>query len=212
MIYEFPAQTEPLRQGDIFRGLPRVDLSLQEISVIEEGNQPEAVSWDSLKDRVEPITAVVGLRSVWAVIITQDCDTVRAPDITLCEIKAFSDVVKVPAPANPKAWGSLLRTQATANLKWFYLPQEPRLGLDGRHAVDFLATLRIARVDLENARNLRRGRLNTTADEHFRERLAEFFRRYPYNEWYPFTKEEFKAYRAGHPQEESIIKPYEYQQ
>ncbi len=29
MIYEFPKQTDSIRQGDIFIGLPRVDLSLQ---------------------------------------------------------------------------------------------------------------------------------------------------------------------------------------
>jgi len=78
-------------------------------------------------------------------------------------------------------------------------------------AVDFLSTLRIPREDLENLRHLRRGRLNSTADEHFRERVAEFFRRYAYNEWYPFSKDEFEAYKQGHPEEASIILPYPYQ-
>jgi len=98
------------------------------------------------------------------------------------------------------------------NLKWFYLPPDPTIGFMDRMAVDFLSTLRVSRGDLENARHLRRGRLNTVADEHFRERLAEFFRRYPYNEWYAFNKQEFEAYRTGHPQEQELIVPYDYQQ
>jgi hypothetical protein len=98
------------------------------------------------------------------------------------------------------------------NLKWFYLPPDQTMGFTDRRAVDFLATLRVARQDLESARHLRRGRLNDVADEHFRERLAEFFRRYPYNEWYPFTKEEFDAYRRSMgPEETESIRPYDHQ-
>lgn len=211
MIYQFPPETAPIRQGDIFETLPRVDLSLAELSVVSESNEPEAVSWDAVRGSADPVTAVVGLRPVWAIVITQDCDTIRAPDITLCEIKPFGDVLHVTLPTTPKGWTELLRKQAIQNLKWFYLPPDPTVGFANRMAVDFLATLRVARQDLEAARYLRRGRLNDVADEHFRERLAEFFRRYPYNEWYPFTKDEFEAYRAGHPQEVHLIHPYDYQ-
>jgi hypothetical protein len=38
------------------------------------------------------------------------------------------------------------------------------------------------------------GRLNDVATEHFRESLGQFYRRYPYNEWYPLTPEEAAAY------------------
>jgi hypothetical protein len=41
---------------------------------------------------------------------------------------------------------------------------------------------------------LRRGRLNEVADEHFRESIAQYFRRYPVDEWYPLNKEEFDKY------------------
>ena len=40
------------------------------------------------------------------------------------------------------------------------------------------------------------------ADEHFRERLAEFFRRYPYDEWYPLEKAEFAEYKKSYPETE----------
>jgi hypothetical protein len=38
------------------------------------------------------------------------------------------------------------------------------------------------------------GRLKDMADEHFREKIAQYFRRYPYNEWYPLSQEEYKHY------------------
>jgi hypothetical protein len=65
--------------------------------------------------------------------------------------------------------------------------------------VEFMTTLRVARVDLESLRNLRKGRLNWIAEEHFRERIAEFFRRYPYDEWYPLDTSEFSEYEKEYP-------------
>ena len=62
-------------------------------------------------------------------------------------------------------------------------------------AVDFLVTLRVPREDLEKLRSLRRGRLNAVADEHFRERIGEFFRRYPYDEWYALDEQEMSEYK-----------------
>lgn len=212
MIYQFPAATEAIRQGDIFETVPRLDLSFADLSIVNENNETEAVTWDDVRGVAAPITAVVGLRAVWAIVITQDCDTVRAPDVTLCEIKPLPSVIRVALPATPEKWVNFLKRQATQNLKWFYLPEDPTIGFTGRMGVDFLATLRVARQDLEDARHLRRGRLNAVADEHFRERLAEFFRRYPYNEWYPFTKAEFDAYRrSAEPEEAASILPYDHQ-
>ena len=211
MIYEVPEPAAPIRQGDIFEGVPRIDLSIAQLSILNEKNEPEIVAWEAIRRQAGPITAVTALRSVRAIVITQDCDTVRAPDISLCEIRPFFDVNKVSPPGNAKRWGDLLSRQAIANLKWFYLPPDPNVGFGERMAVDFLATLRVSRVELEAARHMRRGRLNATADEHFRERLSEFFRRYPYNEWYPFTKDEFAAYREARREEAELIKPYPYQ-
>jgi len=50
VIYEFPPQTDPIRQGDIFVGLPRLDMSLKHIPVISEaGEQIEIHGTISLK-------------------------------------------------------------------------------------------------------------------------------------------------------------------
>ena len=53
-------------------------------------------------------------------------------------------------------------------------------------------------------RSLRHGRLNATAEEHFRERIGEFFRRYPYDEWYALDKEEMAEYRKEYSDAESF--------
>lgn len=211
MIYDVVDTGAPIRQGDIFEELPRVEISLSELSVINDHQEAEAVTWDAIRQNRGPVTALLPIKSVWAIVITQDCDTIRAPDISLCEIRPLSSVIKLDNPTTPGKWANLIRRQAIANQKWFYMPPDPEIGFRDRRAVDFLASIRVAREDLENSRHLRRGRLNATADEHFRERLAEFFRRYPYNEWYPFNKDEFEAYRAANPGEAELIVPYPYQ-
>ncbi len=39
MIYEFPNLTDPIRQGDIFIGLPRIEISLSSIVIVEESGE-----------------------------------------------------------------------------------------------------------------------------------------------------------------------------
>lgn len=97
------------------------------------------------------------------------------------------------------------------NLKWFYLPPSNEVGFNEKKVVDFQTIIRINREDMEKLRGVYRiGRLNSVAVEHFRERLGEFFRRYPYNEWYPFSKEEFVEYIKIQ-SSSADIQPYEYQ-
>jgi hypothetical protein len=57
----------------------------------------------------------------------------------------------------------------------------------------------LPRGELGDLRKLRKGRLNITAYEHFRERIAEFYRRYPYDEWYPLDKAEMETYKNEYP-------------
>jgi hypothetical protein len=66
-------------------------------------------------------------------------------------------------------------------------------------AADFYVTIRVAREDVEELRHLRQGRLNDIATAHFRERIAEFYRRYAYNEWYPFSPDELAEYKKDYP-------------
>ena len=85
MIYEFPDANAPIRQGDIFEGVPRIEVSLRRIPLLDEDNQQRVVSWNDIAHAGKPVTAVVAIRSVAAIVATQDCDTLHAPDITLCQ-------------------------------------------------------------------------------------------------------------------------------
>lgn len=54
---------------------------------------------------------------------------------------------------------------------------------------------------------LRKGRLNKVAFQHYRESIAQYFRRYPYDEWYPLTNEEYLEYTK----EKGHVEPFEWQ-
>ncbi len=195
MIYEFPGPTVPIRQGDIFIGLPRIDLSLEQVLLMDEEGQRIA-KWEELANQTGPFKIIVPARPVASIVATQDCDAYRARDITLCEIREFRDVErKSKDTKSAKSWKNILTQHARINQKWFYLPPSDQLEFSDKMAVDFLVTLRVPREDLEKLRSLRRGRLNAVADEHFRERIGEFFRRYPYDEWYALDEQEMSEYK-----------------
>jgi hypothetical protein len=198
MIYEFPDEHAPIRQGDIFARLPRVEVSLGHLSLIGL-NGPYKAEWGEVADQLTPVNAILPIRPVTAIVINQDCDLVRAQDVTLCEIRHFSDVEGMSKQTKTaKKWASILTQHARLNLKWFYLPPDSQIGFDEKMAADFTVTIRLPREDLEQFRSCRQGRLNDVADEHFRERLSEFFRRYPYNEWYSLDDEELAEYKKRH--------------
>lgn len=199
MIYEFPDESVPIRQGDIFVGLPRVDISLNNVVVAERSGERLA-SWVEVARRGEPVNIIVPVRPVTAIVATQDCDARHSRDITLCEIRDFRDIErKSKDTQTARAWKNIITQHARINQKWFYLPPDSRIGFTEKMAVDFMVTLRVPRQGLEGLRALRRGRLNSLADEHFRERIAEFFRRYPYDEWYPLNGDEMEAYKKEYP-------------
>ncbi len=199
MIYEFPIATAPIRQGDVFVRLPRVDVSLGRIALFDGVGISEG-DWAEESDSGRTIAAVLPIRVVAAIVVSQDCDAIRAEDVSLCEIRRFQEVEgKASQTKDAKGWVSILTQHARINQKWFYLPPDRRLGFAEKMAVDFTTTLRVQRTDLESFRQFRMGRLNPTADEHFRERLSEFFRRYPYDEWYPFDAAELAEYRKRNP-------------
>ena len=147
------------------------------------------------------VKAILAVRPVKAIVISQDCDISRSQDISLCEIREFILVErKAKDTKTAKGWVSILSQHARLNLKWFYLPPDEKVGFSSKMAVDFTVTLRVPRLELEGFRVFRKGRLNSIADEHFRERLAEFFRRYPYDEWYPdFDEAELAEYKKTYP-------------
>jgi hypothetical protein len=199
MIYDFIDDRVPIRQGDIFIGLPRIDISLNQVVLVTD-TEERVASWDEISQTDQPINIIVPVRPVAAIVATQDCDAVRSHDITLCEIRAFRDVErKSTQTTSAKSWKNIITQHARINQKWFYLPPDPRIGFTDKMAVDFLVTLRLPREELEGFRTLRKGKLNSVADEHFRERISEFYRRYPYDEWYPLDQDEMTEYQGEYP-------------
>ena len=208
MIYEFPELSAPIRQGDIFLGLPRVDISLNAIVVAGESGE-SVEKWADIARKNLPVEIIVPVRPVFAIVATQDCDAIRSRDITLFEIRHYKDVErKSKDTVLPKKWKDIITQHARINLKWFYLPPDDRVNFTEKMGVDFLVTLRVPRAELEELRDLRKGRLNKIAYEHFREKISEFFRRYPYDEWYPLDKDELAVYLKDYPD----IKPFDWQQ
>ena len=200
MIYEYPNQDAPLRQGDIFMRLPRVDMSLKHVPVVTAKDAPVDMAWDEIVRQGKAVTAILALKPVAAIIASQDCDAEWAPDITLCEIGRFREIErKSEKTTSLKKWIGIITQQARLNQKWFYLPRDERIGFGERMGVDFHMTIRVPREELAEMRHLRPGRLNDIVTAHFRERIAEFFRRYAYNEWYPLSPGEMAEYRKDYP-------------
>lgn len=206
MIYEYPSSENPIKQGDIFIGLPCIDFSLKEISLVEnEGTK--IVSWDSIAEKDEPFALLCGGRVTNAIVISQDCDASNSLHISLCEIVPFKTIDKGTKDWNsPSRWSKHLTQHARINQKWFYLPPDNSI-FSEKMAVDFRSPFRLRREDLLTFIHRRKGRPEKDAGEHFRERISEFFRRYPYNEWYPLNKEEFTEYKKQYPD----VSPYPYQ-
>jgi hypothetical protein len=173
MIYSYPDPTAPIRQGDIFINLPRVDLSLAKVLVLKAGeDQHVEMPWEDIALAGEPVSATIALRPVAAIVANQDCDTLHGRDVTLCEIRPFRDVERSTKDTTaPGKWVTRITQQARINQKWFYLPPDTQIGFAEKMGVDFMVTIRVGRTDLENLRAFRKGRLNDVADEHFRERI-----------------------------------------
>lgn len=199
MIYESVPPDEPVRQGDIFVSVPKVELQLERMVLAGEDETFSTGSWDEIRSGNDPVSLLVNARPVTAIVISQDCDASRAQDLSLCEIRAFHDVEgrDKQTKDSPKKWVKLVTQHARMNQKWFYLPSDPRFDINERMAADFRVVIQLPLADLDGLRQLHRvGRLNDLASAHFRERIAEFFRRYPYDEWYPLDGAELEFYKG----------------
>ena len=217
MIYVYLSASEPIRQGDIFRCLPKTELLLgpENLPLILEPTEDgtHEVDWMqvSRSQSGKPQLTTASVRSVTGIVITQDCDALRCENIALCEVRRFDAVEgKYNESTRPHKFVKIVTQHARVNQKWYYLPPDPKMGFD-RMAVDFTSVFEVPRVMLAKHREtLRLGRLNDkVAWPHFRERVSQFFRRYPYNEWYPFTSDEVDLYESGFP---TLVKRYPWQE
>jgi hypothetical protein len=201
VIYESVEPTAPVRQGDIFLRIPRIDVNLSRLVAISPTSGPLIGSWKVFERNDEPTTIAATVRPVIGVVISQDCDASRSEDISFCEARRFGLVdgkAKDFATLKAKARQSILTTHSRVNQKWFYMPTDAAFSITEPMAVDFRIPIRVLRENVEEMRATNRvGRLNEVAYAHFRERISEFFRRYPHDEWYALTSDELAEYPAA---------------
>lgn len=213
MVYETVDTHASIRQGDIFRDIPRADLSLGMLTVLDNGDTLRDRTWREVlmeSNEKRGVAAMVSLLPVHGIVITQDCDAARSEFVSLCQIDDYVKTTGLSTP--PKTankWQSRIVSHSRQNARWFYLPEDVEFGFTSRMAADFRVTIRLPRVELMEFRDLRLGRLNDESCEHFRESLAQFFRRYPYDEWYPLTKDEYAAYAEGR---DEVVPPRPWQE
>lgn len=152
------------------------------------------MSWeDILEENSNQFAAILSLKPVDAIVITQDCDAGRGELLSLCQIMPIKEEISEKVDKRHK---QLMRI-GDDSPRLFYLPIDEKFNINERMTADFRLILSVKRADMEFMKKLRIGRLNDVAYQHFRERLAQFFRRYPVNGWYPLTKEEFESYRES---------------
>lgn len=181
----------------MFAGVPLIDVALSALPVVC-GDAVRELPWSDIATPESEHQVVAYVRSVRAIVISQDCDAARH-DVTLCEVRPFADVHRPSAnTTSPKKWVSVITQHSRMNQAWFYLPPDECVRFDERMGVDFEVTLRVSHEDIQQLRCSRLGRLNDVARAHFRERIAEYYRWYPYDEWYALRAEELAAYREQH--------------
>ena len=190
---------------------PKVELSLGAVNVLTESGRIAQQTWTDVANAGVLTTAAVVIETVSAIVASQDCDASREDYINLWQVARLVDVLPEAADVSknskkPGKFITLITRSSRINLKFFYLPEAQEFGIADRMAVDFLVSLRLFREDLLEHRHLRMCRLANVAYEHFRERCSEFYRRYPYDEWYPMTKTEFGIYKDS--QRGADIRPY----
>ncbi len=199
MIYEFPENDKPIEQGDIFYPVPYPTVDTERLPVIKEDGGAVESKWVDLNHTVDH-TVLVPVTATWAIVASQNCDASRVPILSLFVINDFIEVVGQKPSHDKKAnitkwWVNMITQESKANSKWFYLPEDDTLGFTKNMAVNFHMVIQIRRSLLEkNIVKLRKGELNDEATEHFRESIAQFFRRYPHDEWYPLNKKQFEYY------------------
>lgn len=154
MIYQQVEPDAPIRQGDIFHDVPLLELpSLTAIPLVRE-ESVERASWQELVgEQSDAISCVATIRRVTGIVLTQDCDAIRAAELSLCEIRPFVEVAPGAEKAErPKSFVGFIVKQARINYKWFYLPADPAFGFANRMGVDFFSIFRLPSAGLRDAR------------------------------------------------------------
>lgn len=187
MIYRSVSAHKEIRQGDIFHNLPFVRFDLEDLNVISKEESVEQKSWREITEERTPIIAE--LEKNFAIVITQDCDCLRNTYISLDIIRPLERNI-----TSAKVW---MKTIIKINQKEpskMYLPPDSNFNIPQRMIIDFSTTFHLLRENINSNKDLRICRLNNEALEHFQEKLANYFRRYASDEYYPLNLEEMDEY------------------
>ncbi len=187
MIYEPISLEDDLRQGDLFCNLPFVYFNLDELSVFNDESSFEQTSWaDLIKNEIHILASV---EKTYAIILSQDCDCLRNEFISLCIISEWNKKY-----TSSKKWMKEIIKLNKFSPSKMYLPPDISFNIEKKMYADFSLIFHIDRENLENLKNLRICRLNEDAMEHFREKVAYYFHRYAFDEFYPLDKDEMDQY------------------
>ena len=212
---EKPHTSAPLKQGDIFFPLPYPIVDIGDMTTLDDDG-PIEFDWNNTISP-EPMDFLIKMKPVYAIVASQDCDNLRDEAITFFMIKTFRDLNKkniTEKNVRDRVDQIISITKGSPNA--IYIPPdstfpEPML-------IDMSVTFQVRRTSLlDNLATLRIGRLASIAYENYRDKIANFFRRYPSNEWYAMSKEEFNYYLTermskASTEEKENIKPYPWQE
>ncbi len=200
-MYSFPDNNAPIRQGDIFRWLPKVNILLGDaqlpIMTKSDTDGIHAIDWFQLAESGGTALTNTIIKPTIGIVLTQDCDASRCLNIVFSEVDLFSKIYSgYKDDLKPAKVVNIVTVHSRKNQKWYFLAENSRIGFSKKMGANFESVFEVPRTMLETYRDkMRLGRLDDdVAWPHFRERVAEFFRRYPYNEWYPLNLDEVKAY------------------
>lgn len=212
-FYEKIPSSELLEQGDIFEDLPFLNITEPVINeVIPEGSGikykeiklKDYVSGKKKKNIVIPAKIGPGI------LISQNCDSSRDEFVSFCAIRPYAQLEKNFSPNNENKQVKFLTKDYAHKAKYFYLPANLKNGFEDRMAVDFSSIHQIKTSLLQELIIKRKCRLSGLALDHFRVKLAHYFRRFAYNPWYVLNAKEFQTYidSITDSDEKALIEPY----
>ena len=187
MIYEAVSLSDDLRQGDIFWRLPFSYFNLDVLFVYTDDSTSEEISWQNLNK--ENIQVLASIEKVYAIVLSQDCDCLREEYISLIVVSEW-----LKEYTKSKKWMEEIIKLNRVSPSKMYLPPDNNFNINKRMHIDFSQIFNLKRENLNGIKSLRLCRLNEEAMDHFREKLAFYFHRYAFDEFYPLNKDEMSSY------------------
>lgn len=187
MIYKNVSVNKPIRQGDIFHNLSLVRFDLEDLLTFQDDNSIIPTTWEKIESKEVQILAY--LEKTYAIVLSQDCDCLRNPYLSLIVIKPLNKNFQTP-----KNWMKFIINLNKRSPSKMYLPPDNKFNIPMRMQIDFSHIFPMGRKNLEALRKLRLARLNKEAMEHYREKAAYYFHRYGFDDFYPLNKLEMDNY------------------